>query len=184
MGAARRASRLPSGDEDYTGTVFVSLPPPPPAIIFVQQPQAKTPPEATFPCDESGIIRCSVTENVTANQSMEDMRIIAKYIWLVSERNRRFYVTWGDKLPSAAYEVVRRIRQFPYLPYGDMYAITDMQLILQESRDRIIVRYPRRPDKLTSELEEVDYITYETNLTAFMKAINKEIGKLKKYEKQ
>lgn len=163
--------------------MFVALPPSPPAIILLQQPPAQATPPATFPCDETGIIRCSVTETVTANRSVEDLRIIAKYIWLVSERNRRFYTTWKDKLPSAAYEVVRRIHPFPYLPYGDMYAITDMQLILQEGRDRIMVRYPKRPDKMTSEMEEVDYVTYESNLTAFMKAVEKEIVKLKKYER-
>jgi len=171
-------------DAVYTEGMPAWLPPPPPAIV-VAAPQAKaTTREMSIPADENGIIRCSVIETVTANRSVEDMRIIAKYVALLSERNRRYYASWREKLPSAAYEVVRRIRPFPYLPYSDMYAITDMQLILQESRDRIIVRYPRRPsDPTTSFLAEEDYITYETPLSAFMKAIEKEIPRLKKYEK-
>lgn len=174
-----------SRDADYTERMPAWLPPPPPAIVIVMQtPQAKAAIEGlTFPCDESGVIHCSVVETVTANRSVEDMRIIAKYVALLSERNRRFYISWKEKLPSAAYEVVRRIRPFPFLPYGDMYAITDMQLILQESRDRIIVRYPKRPDDAkTNLLAEDDYASYETVLSTFITTIEKEIGKLKKYE--
>ena len=113
------------------------------------------------------------------------MRTIAKYVSLVSERNRRFYISWKEKLPSAAYEVVRRIRQFPYLPYGDMYAISDMHLFLDEGRNRIVVRYPREPEKKRlAPLAEDEYVIYETNLANFMKAIEKELPKLKKFEKR
>jgi len=135
-------------------------------------------------CDETGVIHCYVNENVTAKTRVDNMRIIAKYLWLVAERNRSFYVAWREQLPSAAYEVVRRVKPFPYLPYGDMYAITDMQLIIEETRNKIIVRYPKRPDKNQhDELAEDEYITYETDLTAFMKVIEKEIGRLKRYDK-
>ncbi len=165
--------------------VPVWIPPPPPAIVIVQAPQGKRALEGTsFPCDDTGVIRCAVLETVTVNRSAEDIRLIAKYVSLLSERNRRYYLSWRERLPSAAYEVVRRIRPFPYLPNGDMYAITDMQLILQEDRDRILVRYPRRPsDPSISELAEDDYVTYETKLSTFMKVVEKETARLKKYEK-
>ena len=158
------------------------LPPPPPAIVLVQDPQTKSlgdRPE--FVCDESGVIRCAVVETVTVNRSAEDLRTIARFVSLVSERNRRFYLAWHEKLPSAAYEVVRRVRTFPYLPNGDMYAITDMQVILQEERNRIIVRYPRIPSRRASEWSESDYVVYESNLSAVMKMIEKEIGRLGRY---
>lgn len=170
--------------------------PPPPAIVYVMPDQTTTapPPQAppkaavqgsTFVCDETGVIRCYVTENVTAKTRVDNMRVIAKYLWLVAERNRSFYATWREKLPSAAYEVVRRIKSFPYLPYGDMYAIIDMQLIIEEERNKIVVRYPKRPDKNQhDELAEDEYVTYETDLTTFMKAIEKEIGRLKRYDKK
>lgn len=166
----------------------VWLPPPPPAIIWQQKDAPVWPGQAgdiAFTCDENGVIRCSVTETVTANRSLEDMRIIAKYVSLVSERNRRFYISWKEKLPSAAFEVVRRIHQFPYLPYGDMYAISDMHLFLDEGRNRIVVRYPREPEKKRlAPLAEDEYVIYETNLANFMKAIEKELPKLKKFEKR
>lgn len=160
--------------------------PPPPAIVIVQAPQV--PPAAArseVPCDETGIIRCVIDARTQTQRQIDDMRVIAKYVWLVSERNRRFYVAWREKLPSAAYEVVRRIRQFPYLPYGDMYSIQDMQLFIDEDQRRITVRYPKRPnDKHISEQAEDDYVTYTNDLAGFMKAITKEIERLKKYEKQ
>ncbi len=160
------------------------LPPPPPAIIW-QEPQSK--PAAQSPlvvCDDSGVIRCAVTETVPGDRAREDVRLIATYIKLVSERNLRYYTTWHEKLPSAAYEVVRRIHQFPFLPRGDVYGIVEMQLILQPDLNRIVVRYPKRPgDATLSELAEDDYATYATDLAAFMKAIAKETARLKKYEK-
>jgi hypothetical protein len=163
------------------------LPVAPPAIVWQQPaPPAKPPlPAGPFTCDESGVIQCSVSETVTAIRSQEDIRLIAHYISLLSERNRRFYLAWREKLPAAAYEVVRRIRPFTYLPYGDMYAITDMHLILEEDRNRIVVKYPKRPESdQHSELAEDDYVVYDTDLAQFMKVIEMEIGKLKKYEKQ
>ena len=135
-------------------------------------------------CDTTGVIQCSVSERITQDKGQEDIRMIATYVALLSERNRRFYLAWNEKLPSAAYEVVRRIHQFPYLPYGDMYAITDMRIVLEEDRNRITVRYPKRPDsKPNEELPETDYVVYDAPLAPFMKAIEKEIGKLKKYAK-
>lgn len=137
-----------------------------------------------MPCDLSGIIHCSVTETVKGTSSTDDIRVIAHYISLLSERNQRYYTMWREKLPSAAYEVVRRIHSFPYLPYGDMYAITDMQLIVEKDRDRILVRYPKRPEeKKAGDMSETEYVTYETPLAAFIKVIEKEVSKLKKYEK-
>jgi hypothetical protein len=155
----------------------------PPAIIWQQQqPLDKALVTGTpFVCDATGTIRCAVTETVSADASTADMRLIATYISLVSERNRRYYVRWDTKLPSAAYELVRKVRPFPYLPYGDVYAITDMQVILQQSRNRILVRYPKRPNqRKNAELAETDYVTYETPLAAFIKTLEKEIAKLKK----
>ncbi len=161
------------------------LPPPPPAIIW-QQPQPKPAvPSAPVVCDDTGIIRCSVAETVQGDRSREDVRLIATYIKLVSDRNIRYYTTWREKLPSAAYEVVRRIHQFPYLPHGDVYGIVEMQLVLQPDRNRIVVRYPKRPDDPTlSELAEDDYATYETDLAKFMKVIVKEIARLAKSEQR
>lgn len=160
------------------------LPPPPPAIVW-QIPSAKpSPPSQTIVCDTTGVIRCSSAETVGAKTSADDIRVIAKYIALLSERNQRFYIMWREKLPSAAYELVRRIHPFPYLPYSDMYSITDMQLIIYKDEDRIVVRYPKHPeDKNSAEWTDDDYVVYETPLAAFMKVVEKEIGKLKKYEK-
>lgn len=134
-------------------------------------------------CDEGGVIHCSVAEAVSAPKSLDDLRLIAKYISLVSERNRRFFLAWREKPPSAAYEVVRRIHAFPYLPYGDMYAITDMRLILREDENTIEVRYLKTPNDQSLELDDADWVVYRADLTRFMKEIEKEIGKLKKYEK-
>jgi len=161
----------------------VFFPPAPPAIVW-QQPQPQEPrgttPATTIQCDASGVIHCSVTETVTAPSGADDIRIIARYITLLSERNVRYFTSWRQKLPSAAYEIVRRIHPFPYLPYGDMYAISDMQLTIERSRDRIMVRYSKKPDNKKSEFVESDYVTYETKLSDFMKTVNKELKKLEK----
>ncbi len=160
------------------------LPPVTPPAIIWQQPQPQEPkgtrPVTTIPCDVNGVIRCSVTETVVAPSGADDIRIIARYITLLSDRNVRYYTSWREKLPSAAYEIVRRIHSFPYLPYGDMYAISDMQLTIERSRDRIMVRYSKKPDDKKSEFEESDYVTYETGLSEFMKMVTKEIKKLEK----
>ena len=129
------------------------------------------------------MIRCDVVETVSAPKSIEDLRLIAKFISLVSERNRRFFIAWRQKAPAAAYEVVRRIHAFPYLPYGDMYAITDMRLILREDENTIEVRYLRKPEDRDAEVVGEDFVVYRADLAKFMKEIEKEIGKLKKYEK-
>lgn len=137
-------------------------------------------PATTVQCDASGVIHCSVAETVTAPSNTDDVRRIARYISLLSERNVRYYSTWHEKLPSAAYELVRRIHAFPFLPYGDMYAITDMQLTVERTGDRIIVRYPKKPESRKTEWADSDYVTYETQLTDFMKTVDKEIRKLEK----
>ena len=147
-------------------------------------PSPQAPAETPIVCDTTGVIQCSVSEKVSRNQSQDDIRLIARFVSLVSERNRRYFLTWREKLPSAAYEVVRRIHQFPYLPYGDMYAITDMHIVLEEDRNRITVRYLKHPEQsLEAERTEADYIVYDAPLAPFMKAIEKELGNLKKYEK-
>lgn len=159
------------------------VPPSPPAIVWQQPALPAAGQSAAITCDESGVIHCDIVETVSATKSIEDLRLIAKYISLVSERNRRFFIAWRQKPPSAAYEVVRRIHAFPYLPYGDMYAITDMRLILREDDNTIEVRYLRKPEDRTSEVVDEDFVVYRANLAKFMKEIEKEIGKLKKYEK-
>lgn len=78
--------------------------------------------------------------------------------------------------------MVRRVRTRPYLPDGDTYGIQNLQVILNEDNNRIVVRYPKHPERHQSEFAEDDYATYEADLTKFMKDIEKEIGKLKKYE--
>ena len=159
------------------------LPPPPPAIVWQQPPTPQTAAgESVLASDDSGKIRCNVIETVTASRSAFDMARIATFVRLVSERNRRYYMAWHAKLPSAAYEVVRRIRPRPYLPYGDMYGITDMRLTLNEDTNRIGVRYLKTPNDTRPELSDDDRVTYETDLRAFIKEIEKEIEKLKKYE--
>lgn len=165
------------------GMPLLGPPPQPPALIY-QVPQAQSSHETTIPCDTTGTIRCSVVETVTANRSANDLRVIGHYVHLVAERNLRYYTNFKQLAPSAAYEVVRRVKTRPYLPDGDTYGIRDLQVILNEDNNRIIVRYPKRPDRQVSELAEDDYATYEADLTKFMKEIEKEISKLKKYEKR
>ena len=141
---------------------------------------------AVFPCDADGVIRCSLdqVETVTSPRSLEDMRIIGKYIQLVSERNRRYYISWQTKAPSAAYELVKRVKAFPYLPYGDSYSIVGLDIVLNQARDLITVRYPKNPKQnQTAPIAEKDHAIYETKLSAFIRDLEKEIAKLKKYEK-
>jgi hypothetical protein len=141
---------------------------------------------AVFPCDADGVIRCSLdqVETVTSPRSLEDMRIIGKYIALISERNRRYYVAWQTKAPSAAYEVVKRVKSFPYLPYGDSYSIVGLDIVLNQTKDLITVRYPRNPKQnTTTPIPDKDHAIYSTKLSAFIRDLEKEIVKLKKYEK-
>jgi hypothetical protein len=162
------------------------------AIVLAAAPQQKAPdsqpvpPAATFPCDTDGVIRCALdqVENVTSPRSLEDMRIIGKYIQLVSERNRRYYISWQTKAPSAAYELVKRVKAFPYLPYGDSYSIVGLDIVLNQARDLITVRYPKNPKQnQAAPVAEKDHAIYETKLSAFIRDLEKEIAKLKKYEK-
>ncbi len=139
-------------------------------------------PREPVQCDVEGVIHRLTIETVAASRSLFDLQRIAKFVALVSERNRRFYLSWHEKLPSAAYEVVRRIHSRPYLPYNDMYGITDMRLIHDEANNRLTVRYLKRPNDTRTELNEDDWVTYSTDLGAFMRTIEKEIEKLKKYD--
>jgi len=141
---------------------------------------------AAFPCDADGVIRCGFdqVETVTSPRSLEDMRIIGKYIELISERNRRYYLAWHTKSPSAAYELVKRVKSFPYLPYGDSYSIVGLDIVLSQARDAITVRYPKNPKQnTTTPIPDKDHAIYETKLSTFIQGLEKEIVKLKKYEK-
>jgi len=73
---------------DYTGDMLWL--PPPPAIIYVMPAQTTTqtvaPPQApprtavqgsAVVCDETGVIRCYVNENVTAKTRVDNMRYVA-----------------------------------------------------------------------------------------------------------
>jgi len=162
------------------------------AIALAGLPQQKplenqpTPVAAVFPCDSDGVIRCSFeqVETVSSPRSLEDMRIIGKYIQLISERNRRYYISWQTKSPSAAYELVKRVKSFPYLPYGDSYSIVGLDIVLNQARDSITVRYPKNPQHdQTARIAEKDHAVYETKLSVFIRDLEKEIVKLKKYEK-
>jgi hypothetical protein len=161
------------------------------AIALVAGPQQPAPEfqpsaGATMPCDAEGLIRCSVdqVETVRGPRSLEDMRIIGKYIQLVSERNRRYYLAWQTKGPSAAYELVKRVKSFPYLPYGDSYSIIGLDVVLNQANDLITVRYPKKPKQnSTAPIADGDLATYSTKLSTFIKDLEKEIAKLKKYEK-
>jgi len=138
-----------------------------------------------FPCDDDGAIKCSLqqAETVTGSRSLEDMRVISKFIQLVSERNRRYYLAWQTKSPSAAYELVKRVKPFPYLPYGDTYSITGLDIVFNQTTDRVTVRYPKKPKAKSGPVATADLATYETKLSDFIKSLQKEIEKLKKYEK-
>jgi hypothetical protein len=134
---------------------------------------------ATFPCDTDGLIRCGFeqVETVTSPRSLEDMRIIAKYIQLISERNRRQYLAWQTKAPSASYELVKRVKAFPYLPYGDTYSIVGLDIVLNQARDSITVRYPKNPKQnIRTPIPDKDHAIYATKLSAFIKDLEKEIG--------
>ena len=82
---------------------------------------------------------------MTGPRSLEDMRIISKYIQLVTERNRRYYIAWRTKAPSATYELVKRVKSFPYLPYGDTYSIVGLEIVLNQRINQLVVRYPKKP---------------------------------------
>jgi hypothetical protein len=161
------------------------------AIALVAGPRQKAPEfqpsaGATIPCDAEGLIRCSFdqVETVTAPRSLDDMRVIGKYIQLVSERNRRNYLAWQTKGPSAAYEVVRRVKPFPYLPYGDSYSIIGLDIVINQTKDLITVRYPKKPKQNSAApVADKDHAIYSTQLSTFIKDLEKEIVKLKKYEK-
>lgn len=152
-----------------------------------QQPQAP-PGQAVlaFPCDDDGAIKCSLqqVETVTGSRSLEDMRIIGKFIKLVTERNRRYFLAWHTKSPSPAYELVKRVKSFPYLPYGDTYAIVGLEILLNQGTDQLAVRYPKKPRQgSTARAPDGGVASYETKLSDFIKTLQKEIDKLKKYEK-
>ncbi len=143
-------------------------------------------PVLAFPCDDDGAIKCSLqqAETVTGSRSLEDMRVISKFVQLVSERNRRYYIAWQTKSPSAAYELVKRVKSFPYLPYGDTYAITGLDIVFNQTTDRVTVRYPKKPKvNPTEPVRESEHAIYSTKLSDFIKSLQKEIEKLKKYEK-
>jgi hypothetical protein len=141
---------------------------------------------SAYACDDAGLIRCSYdqVETVTGSRSLEDMRVIGKFIQLISERNRRYYLSWNTKAPSATYELIKRVKSFPYLPYNDPYAITGLDIVLNQPADRITVRYPRKPKpNMTAPIADGDLATYDTKLSTFIKGLEKEIEKLKKFEK-
>jgi hypothetical protein len=154
-------------------------------------PQQKVPapsqgPATSVPCDPDGLIRCTLheTETVTGSSSIEDVRFIARYLELITERNRRYYLSWGTRLPSAAFELVRRVKSFPYVPYGDTYSIIGMDIALNQKEDRLSVRYPKYPKQNSSApVAEKDHAVYDTKLSTFIKDLEKEIARLKKYEK-
>jgi len=154
-------------------------------------PQQKTPelqagPSATIPCDPDGAIHCLLqeTETVTGSRSLDDVRVIAHYISLIAERNRRHYMAWGTEMPSAAFELARRVKRFPYVPYGDTYSIVGMDVALSQKEDRLSISYPKHPKQDgAAPVAEKDHAIYSTKLSVFIDALEKEILKLKKYEK-
>jgi hypothetical protein len=131
-------------------------------------------------------VRCLVEETVTANLAQNHVREIGHYISLVTERNLRMYAAWNERLPSAAYEVVRRLKSLPYLPYGDTYEIRDMAITIKVDAELVVISYPKKPKKpkLGEKQGEQEMITYQGDLSDFMEKIEKEIGKLKRYEKR
>lgn len=152
-------------------------------------PAAQTPPiqkDNVYRCDPDGLITCTYQqmETVTGSRSLQDMRIIGKYIELISERNRRYYLTWQEKAPSAAYELVKHVKSFPYLPYADTYSISGLVIALDQAENRITVSYPKKvPPSQTAPVAKKDLISYSAKLSDFIKTLEQEIVKLKKYEK-
>jgi hypothetical protein len=114
----------------------------------------------------------------------EELRRIVTFVNLVSERNRRRFVRWGQRLPSASYELVRRIHRFPYLPYNDTYGIRQILLTIDDSGTEISVRYRKHPDSTTSrEVETPQFVTYSTDLSDLMRVIDRELVKLARFRK-
>ena len=64
-------------------------------------PDPAAPAAAIFPCDADGAIRCSYdqVEVVTGSRSLDDMRIIGKFIQLITDKTR------GRQLPIPYTEV-------------------------------------------------------------------------------
>lgn len=163
---------------------MIGPPPSPPAIVMAApvgqdpvRPQVPGP-ASSIVCDVTGVIECQVVERVAANKSLQDLRIIAKFVALVSERNRRLFNAFAHRSPSAAYELVRLLRSRPYLPGGDTYGIVDVKVVLKEDENLVSVRYPRRADGTGERVE------YEAPLVPFMQAVEAGIVKLKKYDKE
>ena len=79
---------------------------------------------------------------------------------------------------------VKRVKPFPYLPYGDTYSIKGHDISFSQSTDRVTVRYPKKPkSSAPGQVLAADFATYDTKLSDFIKGLEKEIQKLKKYEK-
>jgi hypothetical protein len=158
------------------------IPVPPPQGAAGQTGQAG---QEEDTCDDTGEIRCVAMQGdvVTVQRSLQDMRVIGTFVRLVSERNRRYYLAWQTKAPSAAFELVKRVKSFPYLPYGDTYGITGVEVVLNQAKDQLTVRYPKHPKPGTDPLPKDDYVVYSTKLSAFIDTLEKENVKLKKYEK-
>jgi hypothetical protein len=80
---------------------------------------------------------CEPDAPVCFASSRNELQRIAAFVRLVSERNRRRFMRWGQRLPSASYELVRRIHPFPYLPYNDTYSIGQLLLTIDDAGTEI-----------------------------------------------
>jgi len=169
------------------GVVWLTLAPwvrqAPPVAAPAPQAASQAPAAAAKPaevaCDADGAITCvQEVETVSVNRSALDMRVIGKFIQLISERNRRYYAAWSQKAPSASFEVVKRIKEFPYLPGGDNYGIQSLEVVLSQSANLVTVRYPKKPDDPRS----TEKVSYSGKLDAFIKTLERENDKLKKYD--
>jgi len=159
------------------------------AQLPVPPPTPPSPPvqaETAYRCDPDGVITCAFqdVETVTGSRSLEDMRVVGTFIRLISERNRRYYLAWQDRAPAAAYEVVKRVKSFPYLPYGDTYSIVGLTITLNQAENRVTVSYPKKPKQnLASPVAPDDLATYSTKLSDFITMLEAEIRQLQKYAK-
>ena len=135
---------------------------------------------AAILCDE-----CALDELPRTLPRREELRRIATFVQLVSERNRRRFARWGERLPSASFELVRRIHRFPYLPYNDTYGIRQVLLSIDDSGTEISVRYRKHPDSTRSlEAEAPEFVTYSNNLQDLMLTIDRELVKLARFSKE
>lgn len=149
------------------------------AVVFAAQSSAQQDAGSKI-ADESAW--CAPDELTCIASPRDELRRIVTFVHLVSERNRRRLARWGQRLPSASYELVRRIHPFPYLPGNDTYGIGQILLTIDDTGTEVAVRYRKHPDSNgPKDAETPEFVTYAMDLADLMPVIDRELLILAKY---